>query len=85
MRSQQAHEKVWGEIKINNVTVFNRTTKKNIIGILLYNSFIEIPGSNQTFEENKDTLNSSGHVKQEEKNMLHNAYPASTWENLWGN
>ena len=24
---------------------------KDIIGILLYNSFIELPGSNQTFEE----------------------------------
>ena len=25
----------------------------DIIGILLYNSFIELPGSNQTFEENQ--------------------------------
>ena len=24
---------------------------EDIIGILLYNSFIELPGSNQTFEE----------------------------------
>ena len=29
----------------------------HIIGILLYNSFIELPGSSQTFEENQ------GHFK----------------------
>ena len=40
---------------------------EDIVGILLYNSFIELLGSNQTFEEKKDTLNSPGHVKQEEK------------------
>ena len=31
-----------------------------IIDILLYNSYIELPGSNQTFSENKDSLNSPG-------------------------
>ena len=30
---------------------------EDIIGILLYNSIIELPGSNQTFEENQ------GHFK----------------------
>ena len=46
---------------------------EDIIGILLYNSFIEISGSNQAFGESKDTLKSPGHFKQREKNMLHNA------------
>ena len=41
---------------------------EDIIGILLYN---------QTFRENKDTLNSPGHVKQGEKNMLDNALPTT--------
>ena len=44
-----------------------------IIGILLYNNFIELLGSNQTFGKSKDCLNFPGHVKQGEKNMLHNA------------
>ena len=30
---------------------------EHIIGILLYNSFVELPGSNQTFEEKQ------GHYK----------------------
>ena len=30
---------------------------EHIIGVLLYNSFIELPGSNQTFEEKQ------GHFK----------------------
>ena len=30
---------------------------EHIIGILLYNSFVELPGSNQTFEEKQ------GHFK----------------------
>ena len=51
---------------------------ENIIGILLYNSFIELPGSNQTIGESEDTLNSPGHITQGEKNMLHNAKPART-------
>ena len=55
---------------------------EDIIGILLYNSFIELPGSNQTSRETKDTLNSPGYVKQGKKNMLHNALPARTWESL---
>ena len=29
---------------------------KHIIGILLYNSFIKLPGSNQTFEEKQGHL-----------------------------
>ena len=43
---------------------------EDIIGILLYNSFIELPGSNQAFGETNDSFNSPGHVKQGEKNML---------------
>ena len=51
MRSQQGLEKVLGKIKINNVTVVKSHHMEHIIGILLYNSFIELPGSNQTIEE----------------------------------
>ena len=48
---------------------------EHIIGILLYNSFIlvELPGQTKHLRKSKDTLNSPGHVKQGEKNMLHNA------------
>ena len=51
MRSQQGLEKVWGEIKINNIHCVKSHHMEDIIGILFYNSFIELPGSNQTFEE----------------------------------
>ena len=44
-----------------------------IIGILLYNSFIELPGQTKDLEKTKDSFNSVGHVKQEGKNMQHNA------------
>ena len=47
MRSHQELKKVWGEIKINNVIVLNRTTWK----ILLVFCFIKLLGSNQTFED----------------------------------
>ena len=57
---------------------------EDIIGILLYNSFIELQESNQTFEKNQDSFNSPGHVKQGEKNMLHNAKLARTGESLKG-
>ena len=40
---------------------------EHIIGILFYNIFIELPGSNQTFGEKQGTFNSPGHVKQGEK------------------
>ena len=45
---------------------------EDIIGILFYDSFIELPVSNQTFGESKDSFNPLGHVKQGEKNMQHN-------------
>ena len=46
----------------------------DFIGVLLHNSFIELPGSNlQNFWESKDSLNSPGHAKQGDKNMLRNA------------
>ena len=51
---------------------------EDVIGILLYNSFIELPGSNQTFGETKDSFHSKGHVDQGEKNMLHDAKLAGT-------
>ena len=52
---------------------------EDIIGILLYNSFIKQSESNQTFEEkSKDILNSPRPVKLGGKNMLHNASPART-------
>ena len=54
---------------------------EDIIGILLYNSFIELPESNQTFGKNQG-LDSPGYVKQGEKNMQHNAKQARTWESL---
>ena len=57
---------------------------EDIIGILLYNSFIELPESNQTFGKNQG-LDSPRYVKQGEKNMLHNAKQARTWESLRGN
>ena len=53
MRSQQELEKVRGEIKINTDTICKLHHMEHIIGILLYNSFIELPGSNQAFEENQ--------------------------------
>ena len=40
---------------------------EDIIGILLYNSFIELPGSNQAFGKTKDSFNYTEHVKQGEK------------------
>ena len=46
---------------------------EDIIGILLYNSFIELPGQTKHLGKSKDSFNSSGHVKQGKKNMLHNA------------
>ena len=58
---------------------------KNIIDILLYNSFIKLPGSNQTFGENQGLYYFSGHVKQGENSMLHNAQPARTRESVKGN
>ena len=45
---------------------------EDIISILLYNGFVELPGSNQTFGKSKNTFNFPGHVKQVEKNMLYN-------------
>ena len=48
---------------------------ESIIGILFYDSFIELPGGGgeQTkhLRKSKDSFNSPGHVKQGEKNMLH--------------
>ena len=69
MRSQQelkfeAKSKLTSKIKSHHM--------KHIIGILLYNSFIELLGSNQTFGE-KQGFFTEGHFKQGEKNMLHNA------------
>ena len=46
---------------------------EDIIGILFYDSFIKLPESNQTLGENKDSFYSPGHIKQVEKNMLHDA------------
>ena len=57
MRCQQGLEKVSGEIKINNGHCVKSHHMEHIIGILLYNSFIELPGSNQRFEEKQ------GHFK----------------------
>ena len=39
---------------------------EDIIGILLYNSFIELPGSNQTFEEKQGHFKLPG-VRQAER------------------
>ena len=51
MRSKQEIKKVWSEIKIDNVHGVKSHHMEENIGILLYNSFISLPGSNQTFEE----------------------------------
>ena len=58
---------------------------EDIIGVLLYNSFIELPESNQTFGKSKNSFHSLGHVKEGEKNILHNAKQARTSESLNGN
>ena len=44
-----------------------------IIGILLYNSFIELLESNQTLEEKQGHFSLLGDVKQGETHMLYNA------------
>ena len=40
---------------------------EDIIGVLLYDSFIELPGSNQTFGKEQGLFDSPGYVKQGEK------------------
>ena len=61
---------------MENLAVFNAREIKRAAeerkreDIPLHNASL---GSNQPFGESKDTLNSRGHVKQGEKNMLHNA------------
>ena len=49
---------------------------ENIIDILLYNGFIEVPSQTKHLGKTKGSLNSPEHVKHGEKNMLHNAKPA---------
>ena len=44
-----------------------------IIGILLYNSFIELPESNQTFGEKQGHFKLPRARQEGKKNMLHNA------------
>ena len=43
---------------------------EHVVGILLYNSFIELPESNETFGEKQGLFQLSKDVKQGEKNML---------------
>ena len=49
-----------------------------VTGILLYNSFVKLPGSNlQNLGKNKAFFNSPRQAKHREKNMQHNAYLAN--------
>ena len=54
----------------------------DIIGILLYNSFVKLPDSNQTLEENQRHCKLPRAGQAGRKNMLHNAKPARTCESL---
>ena len=73
MRSQQGLKKVWGEIKINNLRCVKSHHMKHVIDILLYSSFIELPGSNQTFEGKQGHFKLLRARQAREKNMLYNA------------
>ena len=68
MRSQQGLKKVWDEIKINNVHCVKSHHTEYIIGILLYSNFIELPGSNQTFEKKQGHFKLSRARQAREKN-----------------
>ena len=46
---------------------------KDIIGILFYDSFIELSDQTKHLRKSEDSFNHPGHVNQGEKNMLHNA------------
>ena len=46
---------------------------EDIIGILFYDSFISHRDQTKHLGKSKDSFNYPGHVKQGEKNMLHNA------------
>ena len=48
---------------------------EHIIVVLFYYNFIELPGSNKHLGEKQGLFHSPGHIKQGEKNMLHNALP----------
>ena len=51
---------------------------EDIIDSLFYNRFIELPGSKLNILGKANTFNFPGHVKQGEKNILRNEYPART-------
>ena len=58
---------------------------EDIIDLLLVIALQSYRGQTKHFGKSKNTLNSQGHVKQGEKNMLHKAKPARTSERLRGN
>ena len=65
MRSQQGHEKVKEEIERKQGHCVKSYHIKDIIGTLLYNSFIELLRSKlQHLGKSKDSYNSPGHAKQ---------------------
>ena len=73
MRSLHWLKKVWGEIKRKQRHCVKSHYIEGIVGILLCNSFIELPGSNLKIRGKQASFNSPGHAKQKDKNMQRDA------------
>ena len=67
MRSQEGLGKACGEIERKQRQYVKSHHMEDIVGILLHNTFIKLPGSNQKILEKKDSFDSPGHAKHGKK------------------